>query len=436
MSARVNRRVAAIAIGIAAICSVAATASAATDQPKAVSDLPTLTVAAPGITASVGAVYVAYELGYFTKAGVNVKILDNQGAQIPNDLVAGQADLGFFGVGSPLLLSSQGKATTIVYSPLGGGSGGMLVGGAGITSLKQLDGKRIGIIGPGSSTTGFATQYNKILKLGADLVPLGTPATQAAALASGQVQAVCNGYDFFSPLIDAGKAQVLVDTRIPRVRHKLLGPDYPEGSIFGLSDVIKQKRGAVISFLRGLDLALRYIRTHPADQVAAVLHGYPAFAPFTVDHLTESVKSQLTYLGLNDGLISKPTWQYALTQYKAWGVGIDPADPAIQYDKEIDMSYAQAALKADAITATARVTKSGAVSFKASAPLTSGYFKITVRDLSKKTGFELQGGKFKKTTGVAFRGTTTWNVFLKPGRYFVRPTRPGQKVRVISVLGD
>jgi hypothetical protein len=50
--------------------------------------------------------------------------------------------------------------------------------------------------------------------------------------------------------------------------------------------------------------------------------------------------------------------------------------------------------------------------------LQAGKYKIVVRDRSPIHNFHLFGGGLNKSTGVAFRGTVTWNVTLKNGKVY------------------
>jgi plastocyanin len=50
----------------------------------------------------------------------------------------------------------------------------------------------------------------------------------------------------------------------------------------------------------------------------------------------------------------------------------------------------------------------------------AGATKITIRDLTAKDNFHLSGPSVNKKTGVAFKGTVTWTVMLKPGSYTFR----------------
>jgi hypothetical protein len=57
---------------------------------------------------------------------------------------------------------------------------------------------------------------------------------------------------------------------------------------------------------------------------------------------------------------------------------------------------------------------------KRAARLKAGRYRITVRDVSATQNFHLSGPGVNRKTGVAFRGTMTWTVSLKAGRYAYR----------------
>jgi hypothetical protein len=50
----------------------------------------------------------------------------------------------------------------------------------------------------------------------------------------------------------------------------------------------------------------------------------------------------------------------------------------------------------------------------------AGRYRITVRDVSRTENFHLSGPGVNRKTGVGFRGTATWMVSLKAGRYTYR----------------
>jgi plastocyanin len=52
--------------------------------------------------------------------------------------------------------------------------------------------------------------------------------------------------------------------------------------------------------------------------------------------------------------------------------------------------------------------------------LKSGRYKIVVRDATKLDNFHLLGPGANKKTGVKFRGSATWTLILRPGKFTVR----------------
>jgi hypothetical protein len=63
----------------------------------------------------------------------------------------------------------------------------------------------------------------------------------------------------------------------------------------------------------------------------------------------------------------------------------------------------------------------------------AGRFRITVRDVSRTENFHLTGPGLNRRTGVRFRGTTTWTVSLKAGRYVYRSDRSKKLRGVVTV---
>jgi hypothetical protein len=63
----------------------------------------------------------------------------------------------------------------------------------------------------------------------------------------------------------------------------------------------------------------------------------------------------------------------------------------------------------------------------------AGRYRITVRDVSRTDNFHLTGPGLNRKTGVRFRGTTTWTVSLKAGRYVYRSDRSKRLRGVVTV---
>jgi len=74
--------------------------------------------------------------------------------------------------------------------------------------------------------------------------------------------------------------------------------------------------------------------------------------------------------------------------------------------------------------------KKGASAVKS---LVAGRYRIAVSDLTKADNFHLSGPGVNKKTGVKFKGSTSWTVTLKPGKYTFRSDATKKLRRTFSV---
>ena len=339
---------AALALGVPGASAVP---SVGTTQ-QAVPSVGSLTVSLAATSGVFAQPFVAQSQGFFRKAGLTVNLQYNTGAATLNNVASGQSDLGMSGTAGPLLMARQGRLTTIVYTHAAGASGGVLVGGKSVTSIQQINGKRIGTLGIGTSTYGFATIYKRKFNLNSDIVPYADNPTIAAALASDQIGAATGAYDNYASLIASGNAHILVDTRTRKQRVAAgLGPDYAEGAVYGLRDNIKDKERAVVAYVWALEQARHWIKDHTDQQVANELRKNPAFAElFSPEVALNSVKAARGYIAPTGGRIPAATWATgALDFYAQWGIpGFSASDPLFKYSERVNMGYLNRALRRDA----------------------------------------------------------------------------------------
>jgi plastocyanin len=85
--------------------------------------------------------------------------------------------------------------------------------------------------------------------------------------------------------------------------------------------------------------------------------------------------------------------------------------------------------------ATASIGPGAAFSFKPATGLKAGKFTITVNDRTAKDGFRLAGPGLTKSTGVKFKGSTTWTVTLKAGKYTFGSALAPKQRRSVTISG-
>jgi NitT/TauT family transport system substrate-binding protein len=136
---------------------------------------------------------IAQDQGYFKDAGLNVQVVAaTSGPVLASELIGGTTQIAVevppnafpaMQQGEPMIaLPPYGKLDLAIVSP----------SGSGITSLKSLAGKRIGVTQRGAFTEKFADYVlaaNGIIPTSVTFVAVGALATQEAALSNHQIDA-------------------------------------------------------------------------------------------------------------------------------------------------------------------------------------------------------------------------------------------------------
>jgi ABC-type nitrate/sulfonate/bicarbonate transport system substrate-binding protein len=294
--------------------------------------------------------YIAAANRYFSKLGLAVDIQDGVAANTTVLLVSGQVDIVSQSYTVPLSQGSYAdQGPVIVHADTGGGNAGLLVGSPKTApTLAALQAKkgncRLGTFALGSTTYGYAQIYNQTFQC--KIFVYGSVPIMLSALVAGSIDAFVTSYPSSATSIDAGQVNILVDTRVPATRRQWL-PSIFETCSIGLSDNLKKKRPAVVKWLKGVNLARKWLKAHNDQQVTAILQKFGQFAAMDPATLQKSVGATRSYLGRGstNGYLTRGQWAQGLKVADLFGIPgyhIDNAQNA--YDKRVDMSYYIAAI--------------------------------------------------------------------------------------------
>jgi len=351
---------------LAALALIVATATAASagSSTRSTRALDTLTVAEVTAVPNFVVLYVAQAEGLFRKHGLEVKILENAGANTLNLLVSGQADLTWYATSNALLLASQGKPTTVIMNG-SRDTGAAILSAQNITSLAQLSDLgndcTIGTLTIGTQTYGYAVQYLAKPKLKLEkcrLRQVGTAATLYALLQSRQVQAAV--MPLSSAVIGAQTygQHLLVSPNKTGYRKEYGFPDFMNSSWFGLTSTLESKHDEVVRFLKAIGEANKLVVPKNLTRLANDLAKFSVFQSTPFNTLRQSLAYVVNYLGQgitfaspaqvkahpkafssNPGYIPKGVWNTSVQQYEKWGLTIDPNASYAQYRQRVNMSY-------------------------------------------------------------------------------------------------
>jgi NitT/TauT family transport system substrate-binding protein len=279
MHARTALSIAALALGLAACGSGGGSASPASSSPGGAVTPVTVGYVPYADDASL---FLAKESGYFTRHGLDVTLTPAANPiAVVSSMVSGQEQFGF--ITTPVLVNVNAKGTPLkCVSTVDGQQptdpakdGTMLVAakGSGITSVKDLAGKKVATVQL-SSLNSLALEVlakrSGISPTSFQLIQMPFP-QMPAALSQGRVQAAVIVSPFVNVAVKNGATVI----------------DHPNVVLFGggtvtclgaLSSYISQHPATVAAFHSALDEAIAYSETHQAA-AKATLAKYMSLTP-------------------------------------------------------------------------------------------------------------------------------------------------------------
>ena len=221
---------------------------------------------------------LAERLGYFTAQGLTVQLQSEaSGVHAEDQLLTGavQAVVGFYD--HTIDLQAKGKFVLSVVQF------GQAPGEAQLVATRLADtvrtpadfkGRTLGVTGLGASTHWLtlylaATQGLKAADM--RFVAVGSGESFATALRQGRIDAGTTSEPTVSRLLQSGDARLLVDLRTPQSTAGVLGGVYPGACLYVTARWAASHRAELQRLVNALVLALRYIATHSAEEIAAQL---------------------------------------------------------------------------------------------------------------------------------------------------------------------
>ncbi|MDP2409228.1 MAG: ABC transporter substrate-binding protein [Pseudolabrys sp.] len=219
---------------------------------------------------------LAYELGEYKKAGVDINLVQFKGgSEALRAVMGGSADVvsGYFDHTVNLAAKNQMLQSFVVYDRYPGFA--LVVSPkhtAAIGSIKDLANKKVGVSAPGSSTDFFLKYI--LAKNGVDpnsvaVIGVGLGATAIASMEHGEIEAAI----MLDPAITLlqGKHQglkILSDTRSQKDTLAVFGGEYPGGALYTRTDWIAKNEKAVQGMTNAIIATLKWIHTHTPEEIA------------------------------------------------------------------------------------------------------------------------------------------------------------------------
>ena len=220
---------------------------------------------------------LADQLGMYKKNGVDLEMVTFKGgSEALTAVIGGSADVvsGYYDHTVELAAKDKQMQSFTIYDRFPGLV--LVVAPDNTNTIKSpadLEGKKVGVSAPGSSTDFFLKYTLRKNGINPDDVPVvgvGLGATAVAAMEHGEIDAAV----MLDPAVTllAGKykdLRILVDTRSQADTRKVFGGDYPGGSFYAMTDWIDGHKDVAQGMANAMAETLKWIHSHSAEEIMA-----------------------------------------------------------------------------------------------------------------------------------------------------------------------
>jgi NitT/TauT family transport system substrate-binding protein len=292
---------------------------------------------------------IADRLGYFRDEGLEVTIADFPGgAKALQSLMGGSADIVSGSYEHTINMQAKGQRIRSVV--VQGRYAGIVLGlskekAAQYRSPKDLQGLKIGVTAPGSSTNLFvnALLAKEGLKPDAvSIIGVGSTSGAIAAMQKQQIDAIANLDPVINMLEVGGDIVTKVDTRTIEGQKYVYGIDFAAGVIYSREDFIQKNPATVQAVVNAMVRALRWIQRATPEQIVATV---------PPEYYGDQKAMYRVALGKNfnafspDGMMSMAAAQNVLNVLKSFEPSVQQAAGRIDLARTFDNRFVLEALK-------------------------------------------------------------------------------------------
>lgn len=233
-------------------------------------------------TASLGLTYLplilADRLGYFKDEGLAVEIIAFQGgSKALEALLGGSTDVVSGAYSNTLTMAAKGQKLIAFVAQVE--CPGWVLGvskalAPKYKSLRDLEGTKIGVSAPGSSThmaVNYILTAAGVKPDAVSIIGVGTSAGAVAAMQRGSIDAIINSDPVATTLLEKGDMINVAEMRSKVESAKVFGGPYPEASLYSTADFVKRNPRTVQAVTNAIVRAEHWIEKASLDDVAGAV---------------------------------------------------------------------------------------------------------------------------------------------------------------------
>lgn len=289
--------------------------------------------------------FVAQVRGLFAQQNLTVEISSAAASTITALLSSDGTDLVQNSNGVAIPQTLKGQPTVVAYGMASDNPRTELWSEsvATMTEAAALPDCRLATIAPGGASYGYAVYWKERFGLKFEIIVAQSYDVIVAGVKSGTYTTGVVPRSTVGTVPDGMKILIQQDT-----------PDYPGfpngrnaviAGLLGLKSNLADKREAMVRFGRAMLEAQRIVDSGNPDDLVADVRQSEIFKAIPPETLLKQVVAVKTLIWKDPeygtpGYISPTTWTNSIRKYTYWGIeGFSPDDPALAYDKIVDMTF-------------------------------------------------------------------------------------------------
>lgn len=300
-------------------------------------------------TASLGLTYLplilADRLGYFKDEGLTVEIAAfSGGSKALEALLGGSTDVVSGAYSNTLTMAAKGQKLIAFVAQVE--CPGWILGvskkyAPKYKSLRDLEGAKIGVSAPGSSThmgLNYILTKAGVKPDSVSIIGVGTSAAAVAAVQSGQIDAIINNDPVASILLEKGDVINVAEMRSKAESAQVFGGPYPEASLYSTAKFVRANPNTVQAVTNAIVRAEKWLDKASIDEVANAIP--PEYLLNDKDLYMRAFKSSRGCISTT-GLLPKDGMAKVLEVLSAFEADVKAAN--INIDDTYDNSFVERA---------------------------------------------------------------------------------------------
>jgi NitT/TauT family transport system substrate-binding protein len=234
--------------------------------------------------------FVAFGQGFYTEAGLDVKMIQGgSGVKMREIVASGQGDIGIGDITHPMQLTSHGRDARVLMAVDTRSDSTIFIirkdlYTQGITTLedfakwKRPDGRKpiLGVSSIGGTSHVWASYYMELFKLDQAVtwIGAGDVETMLGALKTKQIDVLASAPSLLKESEQQGWGELLFDGNSEANWNKYIGGKVPVTAHFTLLSTAQQDPAKIQAFTGGLWRATQWIKTHSPEEINAAIEPF------------------------------------------------------------------------------------------------------------------------------------------------------------------